>query len=315
MRDAAKKLLSISWRRAPNGGESHSSPPAVAASTVWQAALPAQRVDRCRHACRRRRRLHGRRLRRHRSARPAEPRNDRITSRPLSSTATTACCAPSRRRTDAGAFPSKPRTSTSATSPCSWRSRTSASTSTAASTCARSRAPPLQLIENGRIVSGGSTLTMQVARLIEGRYERSERRQAAPDRRRAAARASSDKQQILSLYLRLAPFGGNIEGVRAASLAYFGKEPRRLSVGEAALLVALPQSPEWRRPDRNPRAARIARDRVLQRATEEGVITAAEAEPRRARAGADRAPRLPQARAASRRSRSDGRRRKSPFTG
>ena len=86
------------------------------------------------------------------------------------------------------------------------------------------------------------------------------------------------KQQILSLYLRLAPFGGNIEGVRAASLAYFGKEPRRLSLGEAALLVALPQSPEWRRPDRNPRAARFARDRVLQRALEEGVITAAEAD-------------------------------------
>ncbi len=66
--------------------------------------------------------------------------------------------------------------------------------------------------------------------------------------------------------------------MRAASLAYFGKEPRRLSLGEAALLVALPQSPEWRRPDRNPRAARFARNRVLQRALEEGVITAAEAD-------------------------------------
>ena len=52
------------------------------------------------------------------------------------------------------------------------------------------------------------------------------------------------KDEILSLYLDLAPYGGNIEGVRAASLAYFGKEPRRLSLGEAALLVALPQSPE-----------------------------------------------------------------------
>ena len=107
-----------------------------------------------------------------------------------------------------------------------------------------------QLVSNGRIVSGGSTLTMQVARLIEGHYERIEQRQAAPDRRRAAARAASGEEQILALYLRLAPFGGNIEGVRAASLAYFGKEPQRLSVGEAALLVALPQSPEWRRPDR-----------------------------------------------------------------
>ena len=71
------------------------------------------------------------------------------------------------------------------------------------------------------------------------------------------------KTEILKLYLRLAPFGGNLEGVRAASLAYFGKEPRRLSLGEAALLVALPQSPEVRRLDRNPEAARRARNRVL----------------------------------------------------
>ena len=135
-----------------------------------------------------------------------------------------------------------------------------------------------QLARHRRIVSGASTLTMQVARLVEGRYERSG---AAKVRQIIGAlrlERHLTKQQILTLYLRLAPFGGNIEGVRAASLAYFGKEPRRLSVGEAALLVALPQSPEWRRPDRNHRAARIARDRVLQRAVEEGVITAAEAE-------------------------------------
>jgi penicillin-binding protein 1C len=134
-----------------------------------------------------------------------------------------------------------------------------------------------QLIEHRRIISGGSTLTMQVARLIEGRYERSGSAKARQIVGALRLEHYLTKQQILSLYLRLAPFGGNIEGVRAASLAYFGKEPRRLSVGEAALLVALPQSPEWRRPDRNPRAARIARDRVLQRATQEGVISPAEA--------------------------------------
>ena len=58
-----------------------------------------------------------------------------------------------------------------------------------------------------------------------------------------------------TLYLTLAPYGGNIEGIRAASLAYFGKEPARLTTAEAALLVALPQSPEARRPDRDPAAA------------------------------------------------------------
>ncbi|MEO8419564.1 MAG: penicillin-binding protein 1C [Hyphomicrobium sp.] len=136
----------------------------------------------------------------------------------------------------------------------------------------------VQLVENRRIVSGASTLTMQVARLIEGHYERSGSAKIRQIVGALRLEHHLDKRQILSLYLRLAPFGGNIEGVRAASLAYFGKEPRRLSVGEAALLVALPQSPEWRRPDRNPRAARIARDRVLQRATEEGVITVAEAQ-------------------------------------
>ncbi len=73
------------------------------------------------------------------------------------------------------------------------------------------------------------------------------------------------KDEVLALYLTLAPYGGNLEGVRAASLAYFGKEPNRLSLGEAALLVALPQSPEARRPDRSAVAARQARDRVLDR--------------------------------------------------
>jgi len=83
------------------------------------------------------------------------------------------------------------------------------------------------------------------------------------------------KDQVLSLYLTLAPFGGNLEGVRAASLAYFGKEPTRLSMAEAALLVAIPRSPERLRPDRHPDAARTARDRVLERATEAGIISPA----------------------------------------
>lgn len=134
-----------------------------------------------------------------------------------------------------------------------------------------------QMLRHGRIVSGGSTLTMQVARLLDGKHERT-----ASGKLRQMARAIElerklSKKEILKLYLRLAPFGGNLEGVRAASLAYFGKEPRRLSLGEAALLVALPQSPEQRRLDRNPEAARRARDRVLARAVAAHVITAADA--------------------------------------
>ena len=152
-----------------------------------------------------------------------------------------------------------------------------------------------QMLRHGRIVSGGSTLTMQTARLIAQAQEKCDavvrkslcQSKTGPKARSGATKLRQivraiqlerqlNKQQILALYLRLAPFGGNMEGVRAASLAYFGKEPRRLSAGEAALLVAIPQSPETRRPDRSPLAARKARDRVLARAFAAKVITQAE---------------------------------------
>ncbi len=97
------------------------------------------------------------------------------------------------------------------------------------------------------------------------------------------------KDQVLSLYLELAPYGGNIEGIRAASLAYFGKEPRRLTLGQAALLVALPQSPELRRPDRFPQAARIARNRVLDRYAAAGNRVGRRDRARQGRTGAYRA--------------------------
>ncbi len=134
-----------------------------------------------------------------------------------------------------------------------------------------------QLVRHRRIISGASTITMQVARLIEGKHERTGSAKFRQIMGALQLEGHLSKKEILALYLRLAPFGGNIEGVRAASLAYFGKEPRRLSVGEAALLVALPQSPEQHRPDRSPKAARAARDRVLARAAGAGVISQAEA--------------------------------------
>ncbi|MEM1048550.1 MAG: penicillin-binding protein 1C [Pseudomonadota bacterium] len=130
----------------------------------------------------------------------------------------------------------------------------------------------LQLGLNGRIVSGGSTLTMQVARLLKGGPTRNAGRKLDQILSALALEERFDKPEILRLYMNLAPFGGNIEGVRTASLAYFGKEPARLSAAEAALLVALPQAPEARRPDRYPEVARRARDRVLARALEAGLI-------------------------------------------
>jgi penicillin-binding protein 1C len=143
-----------------------------------------------------------------------------------------------------------------------------------------------QLIRNRRIVSGGSTLTMQVARLLLGEHDRSLWGKFRQTLLALRLERRLSKDEILRLYLRLAPFGGNLEGVRAASLAYFGKEPRRLSVAEAALLVAIPQSPEMRRPDRFPEAARRARNRVLVRMQAAGIISAEEA----ARARIERLP-------------------------
>jgi penicillin-binding protein 1C len=134
-----------------------------------------------------------------------------------------------------------------------------------------------QLVRYGRIISGGSTLTMQVARLLEGRHERTGSGKLKQIVRALQIERRLSKDEVLRLYLRLAPFGGNIEGVRAAALAYFGKEPRRLSPGEAALLVALPQSPETRKPGRGASALARARDRVLARAVDAGIVSAAEA--------------------------------------
>ena len=133
-----------------------------------------------------------------------------------------------------------------------------------------------QLVTNGRVLSGGSTLTMQVARLLEPHNSRTVSAKLRQIVRALEIEHALNKDQILSLYLGLAPYGGNIEGIRAASLAYFGKEPRHLSLGEAALLVALPQAPEQRRSDRFPELARAARNRVLDRFAATGRVPADE---------------------------------------
>lgn len=129
-----------------------------------------------------------------------------------------------------------------------------------------------QWISQGHIVSGGSTLTMQVARLLDGGSTRSLGGKLGQIRTALTLERRLNKSQILSAYLTLAPYGGNLEGIRAASLAWLGKEPGRLSAAEAALMVALPQAPEARRPDRDPAAARRARDRILRRAYAAGLI-------------------------------------------
>ncbi|MDJ0628539.1 MAG: penicillin-binding protein 1C [Rhodobacter sp.] len=131
-----------------------------------------------------------------------------------------------------------------------------------------------QAVWHRRIVSGGSTLTMQVARLLEDGPTGKWQAKLRQVRVALALERRLSKQDILTLYLNRAPFGGNLEGIRAASLAYFGKTPRRLTPAEGALLVALPQSPEGRRPDRFSARAYAARGRVLARTQAAGVIDA-----------------------------------------
>lgn len=115
---------------------------------------------------------------------------------------------------------------------------------------------------HGRVVSGGSTLTMQAARLLHPR------RRGWPAKLIEMARAVQleahfSKRQILGMWLTLAPYGGNLEGMRAGALAWFGTPARALDPAQSALLVAIPRRPEALRPDRHPGRATALRDRIL----------------------------------------------------
>lgn len=135
----------------------------------------------------------------------------------------------------------------------------------------------VQAVRHGKLISGGSTLTMQVARLLRGSPTHSITAKFQQVADAARLEWTLSKRDILSLYLKLAPYGGNLEGVRAASLAYFGKEPHRLSIAEAALLVAIPQSPEVRRPDRGYDSLVAGRNRVIRQAAAAQAISESDA--------------------------------------
>src|SRR5690606_1015010 len=135
----------------------------------------------------------------------------------------------------------------------------------------------VQWVRHGRLVSGGSTLTMQVARILDGTPHTAAGKLLQMVRA-LQLEAHLSKREILALYLNHAPFGGTIEGVEAASWAWLGKPARRLSHAEAALLAVLPQAPSRLRPDRHPERARVARDKVLDRMAALGVWSRAEVE-------------------------------------
>jgi len=117
---------------------------------------------------------------------------------------------------------------------------------------------------NGRVVSGGSTISMQVARMLTP-VPRTLRGKGQQIFRALQLELHYSKREILELYLNYAPMGGVLEGVEAASRAYLGKPALRLTPAEAALLAVLPQAPSLLRPDRFPQRARVARDKVIQR--------------------------------------------------
>lgn len=141
----------------------------------------------------------------------------------------------------------------------------------------------------GRVTQGGSTITMQLVRLLEPR-PRTIGSKLIEIIRAMQIEARMSKREILAAYLTLAPYGGNLEGVRAASRAYFQRDPRWLDDAEMALLIALPQAPEARRPDRHPRTARAARDRVLDMFVSAGLINQRRAEEGKQSAIPTRAP-------------------------
>lgn len=129
-----------------------------------------------------------------------------------------------------------------------------------------------QNVRDGSVVSGGSTITMQVARMARGNRPRTYRQKLVEILWALRLELGSSKDEILALYADNAPFGGNVVGLEAASWRYFGRGPDALSWAEAAMLAVLPNSPGLIHPGRNRDALRVKRDRLLGRLREEGAL-------------------------------------------
>lgn len=128
-----------------------------------------------------------------------------------------------------------------------------------------------------RIVRGGSTITMQIARMMEPK-ERTIPNKIIEVFRAIQLELNFSKEELLELYFNMAPYGGNIEGIAAASYLYFDKPPNHLSLSEIATLAALPNSPTELRPDRNLARCTAARNRIVARLCAKGIVTTADGE-------------------------------------
>jgi penicillin-binding protein 1C len=130
----------------------------------------------------------------------------------------------------------------------------------------------LQNLYAAEVVSGASTISMQLCRMVDDRPRTITAKLIETSRAIQIERRYS-KSEILEHYLNIAPYGGNVRGIEAASLRYFQKSAGNLSLGEAALLAGLPKSPTRFRPDRYPERARIRQAYVLRRMREVGMIS------------------------------------------
>jgi len=127
-------------------------------------------------------------------------------------------------------------------------------------------------IRAGKAVRGGSTITMQIARMIEPK-ERTFGNKSLEVLRAVQLEWHYSKKELFEMYFNILPYGGNIEGVGAASLLYFNKTPENLTVSEIAILTAIPVRPSDFRPDADPEKCRVRRNRILERLHDESVIT------------------------------------------
>ncbi|MBL7870793.1 MAG: penicillin-binding protein 1C [Cyclobacteriaceae bacterium] len=122
----------------------------------------------------------------------------------------------------------------------------------------------------GKIVSGGSTITMQVIRLTRSNKSRTFFEKFIEIVLATRLELRSSKDEILSLYAAHAPFGGNVVGIESACWRYFGRDAAELSWSEAALLAVLPNNPSLIHPGKNRAKLKQKRDRLLQRMMEAG---------------------------------------------
>jgi len=127
-------------------------------------------------------------------------------------------------------------------------------------------------IKNRRIVSGGSTINMQLARLSGDNPPRTVARKMLEILMALKMELLFSKEEILAMYAANAPFGGNLVGIESASWKYFGRQPADMSWAEACMLAVLPNAPSMIYPGRNDPYLKIKRDALLKLLQERGVI-------------------------------------------